>query len=467
MDPDEVAHLFDERPGYRVVDFQEVGLPIYRLVSIVLTLQPKAYSPIEEFVLRSVEAGLDRVPDVAGFLGVNEQIVEGTATSLIKDDDIVVDPEGRIFLTPKSQRVLLGEQLIRPREQSLVFYFDGLTRQPTRVDDVRLLEPRHLKDRAMREIRPFPAKRPAPEEISGEHLQRVLRTPAQAHAKEPVTQILQVKSISKAYMNFIPAVALIYRSDSGRDVQVGFVIDGRLSKEHENHFAAADGPSRMGITASIAMPAEIKDDSGLRLPIGPSSDGYALAEKQRRKAISQFKKRVTTEMPVEAQTSALSTAASVEMVPVYEHPPLLREALETANKRLIIISPWITDAVVDADFLRRLKALLEKGVGVHIGYGLGEDKPNQVRALQELHKLAAGRTNLSIVRLGDTHAKILIKDSDWLVTTSFNWLSFKGDPNRTFREEWGTKVGIVEQVDNYAGKMLQRLAAVAKRPTAP
>ena len=45
-----------------------------------------------------------------------------------------------------------------------------------------------------------------------------------------------------------------------------------------------------------------------------------------------------------------------------------------------------------------------------------------------------------------THEKVLIFD-DTVVTGSFNWLSFKGDPNRTFRMEEGTLVQIPSEVD--------------------
>ena len=51
-----------------------------------------------------------------------------------------------------------------------------------------------------------------------------------------------------------------------------------------------------------------------------------------------------------------------------------------------------------------------------------------------------------MVRLQNTHAKILIFDGLW-ITTSFNWLSFKGDPNRTYRMEEGTLVQIQSEVD--------------------
>src|SRR3546814_14448809 len=118
-----------------------------------------------------------------------------------------------------------------------------------RPDDLRLWEPSGLKDRGIREIRAYPPNRPRPEEIRGEELQAVLRGPAQK--SEPTTQILQVKSISRAFTNFIPAVALIYRRTTGSEVQVGFAIDGRLSHAHERAFAACEGPARMGIPTAI------------------------------------------------------------------------------------------------------------------------------------------------------------------------------------------------------------------------
>jgi hypothetical protein len=41
---------------------------------------------------------------------------------------------------------------------------------------------------------------------------------------------------------------------------------------------------------------------------------------------------------------------------------------------------------------------------------------------------------------GHARESAYYKDSDFSVVSSFNWLSFKGDPNRTFRDEQGLKV---------------------------
>ena len=46
-------------------------------------------------------------------------------------------------------------------------------------------------------------------------------------------------------------------------------------------------------------------------------------------------------------------------------------------------------------------------------------------------------TKLLLVKLSNTHEKVLIKDNEYMVITSFNWLSFKGSPDKGFRQETG------------------------------
>lgn len=54
---------------------------------------------------------------------------------------------------------------------------------------------------------------------------------------------------------------------------------------------------------------------------------------------------------------------------------------------------------------------------------------------------------MHVVKLGDTHAKVLISDSSWAIVTSFNWLSFKGSRKLEFRDERGMYVGLPDKVD--------------------
>jgi phosphatidylserine/phosphatidylglycerophosphate/cardiolipin synthase-like enzyme len=64
--------------------------------------------------------------------------------------------------------------------------------------------------------------------------------------------------------------------------------------------------------------------------------------------------------------------------------------------------------------------------------------------------------NFRFKRLGNTHAKVLIKDSEFVAVTSFNWLSFRGDPDKTFRDEQGTLIQQAEHVENKFGDLVKR-----------
>jgi hypothetical protein len=54
-----------------------------------------------------------------------------------------------------------------------------------------------------------------------------------------------------------------------------------------------------------------------------------------------------------------------------------------------------------------------------------------------LEALAVKYQHFKLQRLGNTHEKILVKDREFIAMTSFNWLSFRGDPKRTLRLERG------------------------------
>src|SRR3546814_12876752 len=124
-------------------------------------------------------------------------------------------------------------------------------------------------------------------------MQSVVREPAQK--SEPTTQILQVKSISRAFINFIPAVALIYRRTTGSEVQVGFAIDGRLSHAHESAFAACEGPARMGITTALL-------DSTVA-PAAAAKKAFAPSKAQRARAIQKPRAQIAEKACADAPNS--------------------------------------------------------------------------------------------------------------------------------------------------------------------
>jgi phosphatidylserine/phosphatidylglycerophosphate/cardiolipin synthase-like enzyme len=261
------------------------------------------------------------------------------------------------------------------------------------------------------------------------------------------------------------SIILIYRSLQGEDVQVTFAIDGRISADHEREFATNKGPSKMGILQSVlATPVDrlaksfigpgtaessmkLSEAERLTEKAAFASATLAAVEKVAAAAASDKALKLAEERRIDAEAALAAAQAALKqpacrMIGVREHPQLLVAALTKSQKRLLIISPWIRGGVVDELFLRRIGQALDRGVKVYIGYGLGEPDredrgPADIRAEKQLQRLANDNKNLLFKRFGNTHAKVLISDNAFCVATSFNWLSFRGDPNRTFREELG------------------------------
>ena len=165
-----------------------------------------------------------------------------------------------------------------------------------------------------------------------------------------------------------------------------------------------------------------------------------------------------------ALVEARLTQYPVRMLEVFEHPDVLKESLAEAQERLLIVSPWIKDGVVNEEFLTALESCLDRGVAVTIGYGINKRKPEDgcdPNALSRLSLLADRFENFTLAPLGDSHAKVLVLDHRHVVLTSFNWLSFRGDPSRAFRDERGFLVAIPAEIDKAYESLMSRVRQLA------
>jgi hypothetical protein len=480
--PEEVAARFDNRPGYRIIDFGLVGLPIFKVTAIGLTLLKKSINPVEEFVLRSIAVGLTAKTDIAGLLGVSETIVSGVLTDMILHENVIVvgsDGNDRCSLTAKGRRVVEEQGEIKPTQQTLPFTYDALLRKAKWYRLEQLYTPRELKEREIPEVRAFPDRGPDLHELEVREIAEVL-TLAAGRQEDPLS-LLRLTSVEKRLRLFQEAVALAYRSHDGKTVQIGFAVDGRMSEAHAIAFAESKGVDRNPIFRDLAKSSALIDVAPLLGPSLVKRVSGLSAIKSRSEVAKARSKMLAAKQHVESarifgddvSMTAMKLAESdlqevlsgrnlmeVRAVEVYEHPGLLQDALETAHSRVLIISPWIRAGVVDASFLLRIERLLKRGVALHVGYGLGE-KDGDARVPDRnseaaLYTLAAKYSSFNISRLGDTHAKVLIKDSEFFVISSFNWLSFRGEASRTFREELGTLVRIPARVDELYKKLLKR-----------
>jgi hypothetical protein len=488
MRPEEVAKRLDNRAGYELITYKEVGLPIFGIQATGLLLERQERSCIEEFTLRAIAAGLDTSAQIQGILGLPANIVDTSLADLARQEAIRTTTHSEtVLLTEHGKQLVTESELLCPSEQTIWFPFDGLLRKPKWFGNAVLLEPSDAKELGLPQIKANPLRGPEVHELSSPDVSEVVRLSTGSKAAE--RQVLRVLTIERRAHRFLPAIALVYRALQGNDTQIGFAIDGRISQEHELAFSSGGGLKRQQLFEGL-------DEAPSAPPRGEWISGRVeklmeAAEAQRQKSARVTTARAAVDKAALAGVTARSAAererssadqtragkelanaeaelrnTSVRPLPVYEHPPALDDALGTATHRILIISPWIRRAVVDDKFLRSIRRACERGVRVSIGFGLGDEDPGEkawdLEARRKLEKMAEELPLLEVRRLGDTHAKILVKDSEFFVITSFNWLSFRGDTSRPFREEWGTIVRDPSVVDEFYADMAKRFVAPPK-----
>lgn len=469
MTADSVAQRFAfDRPGYRLVDFAEVGLPVYRLSLLASFLEVRPLPALHEFVLRSTQVGLTTDLEIAGYLGLDLSQLVRVLADLDSAELISVGTNGdhgqrRVNLTSKGIKSVAQSFTTAPKLGEIVLHFDGLTRRLLPPRSEPLWQFRQLTAAGIREIGARPPRRPTLSELSTADARHVSNQLSDVRGRSK-RQLLAIKAIERSTRMFQVGHVLLYHGTGDLDVDFSVVVDGMISSAHKDAIIRAGGLRRFGIdSADQARPPELSvigqlsDEQRQQLELGSLEVSRALEEAvlsvTEKPELGDTKDETGKEVMVRnaiSEAMAQIRTVHIRYLEVFEHPPFLDEALEGSKQRLLIISPWIKRQVLDAKRLKALRQRLEEGCRIYIGWGIGKGDrgaSNDIDVVSQLQALDKEFQNFYFLDMSNTHEKVLIKDSDYVITTSFNWLSFRGDPKRTLRYERGVFIAIPELVN--------------------
>jgi hypothetical protein len=451
MTPEETARFHADRPGYELIDFAEVCLPIFKIYMVASLLQHTPLPPIYEFVLRTIRIGIDDADGIAACLGIPVRMVQDTLKSLHDTEELAFKTgdgcdSDRFVLTRKGERTTTSLERIRPEQQTIPIYFDGLTRSPIEPPAQTLLSGKQPEDLGLKEIPALPATRI---EVSDIDITETARLFGKERSGEGRRDLLAIKSIERRMRLHLPVTALVFRPVEGGEVELLFASDTRLLDDHNRAFALAEGPRKTRLLAEFAKADQVGTDS--------------FARRVAQLAKSAEAPKVSTGRRTTLRPRALLPDGALQRLTVLDHQPLLRDAIENAKRRVMIFSPWITALVVDRPTIAALRKMLDRGVKLHIGYGLDDDRKVPKPIPEDLQKLADDCPSFELRRFGDTHEKVLIKDDEFIVLTSFNWLSFRGDAERRLRRELGIKVSDPAYVEKEYALLEARFRTKARR----
>lgn len=495
---------YDNRVGFDLVCDREVGLPVYRMTIEALTQVQKPIPPIEEYVLKAIHIGLAGEEEIAGFLGLELAIAQEAMVNLRMSEDIdLVASEGETIqewkLTKKGKKTLEEARILVPEERTFEIHYDGLLRRPRWYGELGryFQNPQNPRKSNLIEIEPAVKKPPELDDLKLKDIDEIVREIETSKNRNPQTSqkrdLLSLKALDRRQMCFQSATALVYKAKDSQNIQIGLVIDNRISPEHEQALARSKSFQKFQrqIQESIAQNESLKLAEELlgqefvsKNPLDPDPKTAKLTQnkavlsaqleaiqdsleqtrddREKNELMQQLEQQNEQISQLQSQIDQMLASMPIRWLQMYEHRPVLEKAVKESQERLMIISPWIRADSVNRKFMKEFDKLLKRGVQVFIGYGLGKKDENQyprdLEAEKTLQKLAKQYAkNFTFKRLGDTHAKILISDTQFAVITSFNWLSFKGARDRTFRDERGTMVGDAQKIDELFDDLKQRL----------
>ena len=362
-DIDEIVSRLDRRPDFRIVTYAEVGLPVFSVTPLITVREEASVGVLEEFVLKSLDAGVQSLNALTAFLGIPEEIIATQIGAMIYEQLVSEDADhAQYSLTSKGRTRLEELTTSRISKQEWRLYIDGLTRKVVPMEPVDLYSGRQLDVLGIPALTPSPRRPPKARDISLSQVNRLFGL--YAKNDKPDHHAIKVNAfVKRSLVMFRRAIALAFKQDNGRVVAISFAIDGRLSEEHELAFANSGADRRSGLFKDLF-------DAGKRrseiVAARRHIQEFAPKVLAKESPSPGSGRRSTLRLPLEKSTASDKSPESVRTLSSYEHPAVLQDALLSATRRLLIVSPWIRRQVVTDDFLGKLAACLGRGTAVTI-----------------------------------------------------------------------------------------------------
>lgn len=444
-----VQQVEAEEIGLRVVSVNTYSLPAVDLRAQVQIQRARPYNVLEEFFMRAVSE-LRPPPDraeLAAWLGLDRLFVDATYRELERLGLMSVTEDGHIILTPGGQRHYKEGQIPVPlKAQTLEFTYLPVTDELAVAPDGKAVQwtcpPLPGTDQS------DPAEGEATAIGIVCDLERVIQATEAASLGLHMPGMGQTiagiadPSIVGQYSVYY-AVMLLQDTVSSAHEQDNIlirVIDLRSQKRSWSleqvldKWLQAKRITLESLLAAEGEPAALSLDQVLAPEPMPTADEVHLAPTLYRQQVALARQRQQADEIELSVSEPLPQQGTVELLRDLEIRPRFLESLQNAQHTVYIISPWMTEQVLDDEFIDLLQALALRGVIVLMGWGISDRREEEERApsralLDKLESISS-RNNVPAVIpwwIGNQHSKDVLVDHEIHMSGSHNWLSYRGD----------------------------------------
>lgn len=443
----EKIRKYNSLPSAIVIDYKSVAYPFYVLDLDLTFLQNRDLELFEEFVMKCVNNGLSKVGEISGFLGVDNHITEKVLSELISRN--LIKREDELKLTQDGLDALQKQTISAPVSETKTFYLDALNGKLSDNFNLKNFDDEEHSQNSINKIIKKPRKNNVEDLVDYyESIEKSLQNPNNSNYIE----LIQVNKIEKVYTQWHEIEVVLYKN-SPNDEEIEYETFSRdsiqkeyreiiqqLKTEGKNILAPifqetkqyeSEGTSFTNIISNISD-EDIKNVEQISVKMSSLDDSDSFSK-------SQTHKNQEEKQKLKQQLKELKNKTRIsEVVHTYEIREYLLKALKEAKNRVMIVSPWIKRNVVNHDFISSLKDTLKRNVKIYIIYGIkGSSFQNDRWSIQELERLMSNYENFTFQETANSHRKQIVCDQQFAIVASFNFLSFRADPDLTYRDELG------------------------------
>lgn len=439
-------------PEAIVIDCQPVGYPFYVLNLDLTYLANRDLQLLEEFVMKSIKNGLNQLGEMSGFLGIETHLIEKVLSDLISKN--LIKKDANFQLTQEGLDALQQQTVLALESDSKTFYMDALNGKLIDFFSPIKFDYKKHKNCSIAKIIKKPRKGHIEDIIDYyEDIEKSLQKPK---SNQPNIELVQVNKIEKVYVDWHEILLVLYRRNPA-DLEIEYEIFSRDSIQTDYRETIerlyAEGKKILDPIFQDMKQDDIVNES-FREIVSSINDEDVQKVEQISAKISSLKSTLSDSDPrlktksnsvqeeqqkLEKQLQHIQEKTRIsEVIHTYEIREYLFKALQEAKKRVMIVSPWIKSNVVNQEFISALEDTLKRKVQVYIIYGMkGSSLQNDKSSILALERLSNNYQYLIFQKTQNSHRKQIVCDDKFAIVTSFNFLSFRADPNLTYRDELG------------------------------
>lgn len=410
--------------GYTVNEIIPYAHP-YRRVKVKATVNKSPENTIQKLyavLLESIEAGFNTDADLIDFLGLTKDdfllkelyfLREKGYTNFISNEWIVTQ-QGKNFIADNSILQVL-------EEEDFEFLIDAVT-DTVLENDIKLFRNKNTL-KTLISKNDYPIKNPDLLTNKNQQLSDIYKE----QTKGQSTLIDYDKSnILSDYTEFHDYYLIEYKPNKGREDESDSFIEIRDTDKN--------------LTLQRRLTSALREEHDQLI------DQLSDSERTIINKLQQEQKVETVEVLTKSVISPTKTDKKTQHLSIWKTQAKFREAIKTAKNKLLIESPWIKRATLN--YADDIEKALKRGVEIIILYGIESNDEHYKRAERKMEEFNNKYKDFHLIHLPThfedirnfqktgTHRKLVIKDDEYYISGSFNFLSFnKKEGQKVANEE--------------------------------